>query len=324
MLAVTEYTYVKSAALQGMDMLKKVSPFKASCQLIVAFYFLLVFTPLATMAFQSKAPPATPAAVTQKVQPEPEPQQLSANYLDTDKPPTTPPPGNIPLYDTLTISERRKAGLPTAIPQVTPYYGDRVVYLTFDDGPDPDNTPAVLKILQTYHIKATFFVIGSEAEKHPDLVKSIYQQGHAIGNHTYSHVYRDIYKSAATYTAQLQRTDDIIKNITGARPRISRAPGGSAGSFTKEYWENLKSLGYMEVGWNISSGDASRSKAPQLAANIAKQVETNKFLWSHAIVLMHDGRGHEETIKALPEIIHIFKNLGFEFRVVNLETPPAW
>ncbi|MCP6652019.1 hypothetical protein NL518_28385, partial [Klebsiella pneumoniae] len=88
---------------------------------------------------------------------------------------------------------------------------------------------------------------------------------------------------------------EIIKNILGVRPRISRAPGGSTGSFTKEYWATLKNLGYTEVGWNISSGDASSAKAGQLVNNIAAQMD-NKNLWSHATLLMHDGRGHAETV----------------------------
>ncbi|MBP2656792.1 MAG: polysaccharide deacetylase family sporulation protein PdaB [Firmicutes bacterium] len=162
-----------------------------------------------------------------------------------------------------------------------------------------------------------------QIEKHPDILRQIYQEGHAIGNHSYNHVYRELYQSPNTYFSQLRRTDEIIKNILGVRPRISRAPGGSAGSFTKEYWDNLKKLGYTEVGWNISSGDASSAKAGQLVDNIAAQMD-NKNLWSHATLLMHDGRGHAETVKALPAIIKFYKDRQFEFRVVNFETPSPW
>lgn len=228
-----------------------------------------------------------------------------------------------PIYDVYTVIERQSKGLPTQLPAITPYYGERVVYLTFDDGPDPENTPVVLNILKNNNIKATFFVVGSEVEKNPELLKRIYQEGHAIGNHTYNHIYRELYKSASAYAEQLHRTDQIIKNLIGVRPNISRAPGGSAESFTKQYWEMLHKEGYLEVGWNVSSGDASRAKAVQIANNVMYQME-NRYLWSHAIVLMHDGRGHAETVKALPDIINFFKSHGYEFKVVNIETPPAW
>jgi peptidoglycan/xylan/chitin deacetylase (PgdA/CDA1 family) len=228
-----------------------------------------------------------------------------------------------PVYDVFTLEERQSRGLILETPKVSPYYGERVVYLSFDDGPEPENTPAILDILKSHGIKATFFVVGNQAEKHPDILRRIYQDGHAIGNHSYNHVYRELYQSANTYVSQLRRTDEIVKKIIGVRPRISRAPGGSAGSFTKEYWENLNKLGYIEVGWNISSGDASSAKANQIMNNVAIQME-NKNLWSHATVLMHDGRGHGETVKALPDIIKFYKERRFEFRVVNFETPSPW
>lgn len=233
-------------------------------------------------------------------------------------------PADLACYDRYTVAERKERGLPTELPPSEPYHSDKVVYLTFDDGPDPQNTPAVLDILRQEKIKASFFIVGSEAEKYPDLVRRIYQAGHAIGNHTYSHVYRDIYRSPASYATELHRTDSIIKAILGVRPRIVRAPGGTTGTFTADYWALLRSEGYREIGWNISAGDASASKAPQLVQNIAYQLVKNKFLWNHAIVLMHDGRGHDETVKALTEIIHTFKQQGFSFRVVNLATPAAW
>jgi len=230
---------------------------------------------------------------------------------------------NKPVYDKWTVYERRQNNLNTALPSLQHYYGEKVVYLTFDDGPDSENTPMVLDILNRNEVKATFFITGNQAEKNPELLNRIYSEGHAIGNHSYNHVYRDLYKSTSSYLEQLHRTDEIIKNIIGVRPRISRAPGGSAGSFTKQYWDAIRQEGYIEVGWNVSSGDASHAKAEQIFNNISHQMD-NKFLWSHAIILMHDGRGHDETVKALPNIIKYFKDRNFEFRVVSLETPPPW
>lgn len=279
-------------------------------------------------AYRAPAPPP-PAAVEVEADAEEAPAVAGAapspgGYMLAAEPEPELPAAGKPAYDELTVSERRQAGLPTALPVVMPYYGERTVYLTFDDGPDPDVTPAVLAILRQEAVKATFFVVGTQVEKAPDTLRQIYGEGHAIGNHSYNHVYRELYRSPVAYIGQLNRTDYIIKSVIGVRPLVSRAPGGSAGSFTSAYWEELKKAGYTEAGWNIYCGDASRAKAADLVATVADQLEQRPFLWSHAIVLLHDGRGHEETAKALPAIIRLFKDRGFEFRVVNLETPPAW
>ncbi|SMC55754.1 polysaccharide deacetylase family protein [Sporomusa malonica] len=309
-------------------MKKKSKFFQAMCSLSAMCLTLLVSSPLALLAF-SDFKSSVPVAA----------QTINQGELLTDVKYTSPgmavdayymnenadnqPITAKPVYDVFTVEERQAKGLVLENPEVRPYYGEKVVYLTFDDGPEPENTPVILDILKSHGIKATFFVVGNQAEKHPEILRRIYQEGHAIGNHSYNHVYRDLYQSANTYVSQLRHTDEIVKKIIGVRPRISRAPGGSAGSFTKEYWESLKKLGYIEVGWNISSGDASSAKASRIMNNIATQMD-NKNLWSHATVLMHDGCGHAETVKALPDIIKFYKDRQFEFRVINLETPSPW
>jgi peptidoglycan/xylan/chitin deacetylase (PgdA/CDA1 family) len=229
-----------------------------------------------------------------------------------------------PEYDLFTNQERRENNLPTALPIIEPYFGEKIIYLTFDDGPDSENTPLVLAILKEYNVKATFFVVGTQVSKHPEILQQIFTAGHAIGNHTYNHVYRELYQSTTNYIEQLQHNDEVIKGIINVRPRISRAPGGTTGHFTSEYWKALKVQGYIEVGWNISSGDASSAKADTILKNIIDQTKKNTYLWSHAILLMHDGKGHRETVKALPSIIKFYKEQGFEFRVINATTPPAW
>ncbi len=228
-----------------------------------------------------------------------------------------------PLYDSYLTNERLRSNLPLSLPPAQPYKGAKVVYLTFDDGPDPQNTPAVLDILKKEQIKATFFLVGTQIEKHPALVQRLFSEGHAIGNHTYDHIYKSLYQSPQSYVSQLNHTDELLKSIILCRPRISRAPGGSTGSFNKGYWDILKQNGYIEVGWNVSSGDASAAKAAAIEGNVLTQMKQT-FLQSHAIVLMHDGPGHIETVRALPGIIQALKAQGFEFRVVNTQTPAAW
>lgn len=290
-------------------MTKKSDLLKTICIVCGIFFIFLVSAPLITLAL-----PTIQVTSAEKELPP----------VAGSMPDTASAAANKPEYDTFTVSERQKNNLSTALPITEPYYGTKVVYLTFDDGPDPENTPLILDILKENNVKATFFVLGTEVMKYPDILKRIYEEGHAIGNHSYNHIYRELYQSEHTYIEQLHHNDDIIKNVIHVRPHISRAPGGSAGSFTPAYWDLLKQQGYIEVGWNISSGDASSAKADQILANIIQQTQKNNFLWSHAILLMHDGKGHKETVKALPQIIKFYKDNGFEFQFVSSKTPSAW
>jgi peptidoglycan-N-acetylglucosamine deacetylase len=200
---------------------------------------------------------------------------------------------------------------------------EKVVYLTFDDGPDPVNTPRILDILKGKAVHATFFVIGTQVEAYPHILQRIYAEGHAIGNHSYNHRYNELYQSPQAYISQLQKNDAIIEQAIGIKPLVSRAPGGTVGHFNDEYWAALKQRDYHDVGWNISSGDASSARAAQITNNVISQAK-KQYLWSHAIVLMHDGSGHLETVAALPQVIDFFKQEGFEFRVVDRSTPSAW
>ncbi|MBR0061843.1 MAG: polysaccharide deacetylase family protein, partial [Selenomonadaceae bacterium] len=101
----------------------------------------------------------------------------------------------IPVYDRYIIWERQEKGLPIVLPELEPYYGESTVYLTFDDGPDDKVTPQILDILKAEGVKATFYVCGNMVEANPSVLKRIFDEGHAIGNHSYNHRYDEIYKS---------------------------------------------------------------------------------------------------------------------------------
>lgn len=191
------------------------------------------------------------------------------------------------------------------------------VYLTFDDGPESVDTPLILNILDTYGVKATFFVIGTSVEKNPELLKEIYRRGHAVGNHTYNHVYSEIYQSPQAFINSIKKNEALIYGLTGQKPKVIRDPGGIA-------WKNqaitdlvLKN-GYSMVQWNVDSYDSN--KAYQEPAQIIKNVQlqaANKKLWPGMIILMHDGKGHLNTVRALPTIIEMLIDQGFEFAVLK-------
>lgn len=247
------------------------------------------------------------------------PAYITANDSFTNLQLDTPA---IPVYDSYTIAERRSKNLPTQLPQLTPYKDGKVAYLTFDDGPDDKNTPAILDILKENDVPATFYVTGAHAELHPDVLKRIFADHHAIGNHSYDHDYHKLYPSIDGFLHEMQKTDDIIKNIIGVRPLILRAPGGVIGNFTSAYPPALAANGYVEHDWNVSSADAApgHPTAQDFIGNIDSQTDNKDF----AIILMHSSEGHEETVKALPEIIRILKAKGFSFGVITPMTPQPW
>ncbi|MBQ7629690.1 MAG: polysaccharide deacetylase, partial [Selenomonadaceae bacterium] len=124
---------------------------------------------------------------------------------------------------------------------------------------------------------------------------------------------------------QFQRTDDIIMEQIGVRPLIIRAPGGTCGAFNADYWDMVKSSGYVEHDWNVLTRDAEsggKTAAAQIA-NVQGQMEANGDLKS-VILLMHSTSAKDATVEALPEIIHYFKDRGYTFGVVTPMTPQPW
>ena len=201
----------------------------------------------------------------------------------------------------------------------------KVAYLTFDDGPDGKNTPAILDILRDAGIHATFYVTGIQAETHPEMLRRIYDEGHAIGNHSYDHRYEKLYPNVNGFLAEMEKTDEIIHGIIGVRPLILRAPGGVISHFTDAYAPALRANGYVEHDWNISSADAAPNHpvAQDFIDNIDGQM--NGAAATHtAIILMHSSEGHEETVKALPRIIDILRAKGYTFGVITPMTPQPW
>src|SRR5690606_22973305 len=120
---------------------------------------------------------------------------------------------------------------------------------TFDDGPSK-HTDEVLKILEEAGVPATFFILGKQAERYPEVVNRIYEAGHAIGNHTYDHNYETLYSSFGAFWAQIKETEEILRQITGERTTLVRAPGGTYGHFDSNYFKWLELGGYRVFDWN--------------------------------------------------------------------------
>ena len=229
-----------------------------------------------------------------------------------------------PVYDAYGVWDRQEKNLTMTLPDLTPYENESVVYLTFDDGPDDKITPQILDILKQEEVKATFFVLGVNVETYPEVLKRIFEEGHAIGNHSYNHVYGELYKSPWDFAQQMIKTDEIIQAYIGVRPLIIRAPGGVAGAFDKNYWEMTRAMGYVEYDWNTSTEDATPQvpNASTQINNVLQQLGDNP---PHMVILlMHSKDGKEETVKALPELIHMFRDWGYKFGVITPMTPQPW
>ena len=274
----------------------------------------------------SKETPSLPQPVQEAAEESAaEPQEPGRVFAADDLSNLAPDAPDIPVYDKHTLAERRAAGLPTALPDITPYRTGKTVYLTFDDGPDDKNTPAVLDILREAGVKATFYVTGRQAEAHPDVLQRIYDEGHAIGNHSYDHRYEKLYPDVNGFLAEMERTDEIIYGILGVRPLILRAPGGRIGHFTAAYAPASRANGYVEHDWNVSSADAAPGHpvAQDFIDNISSETD-QEVAARTAIILMHSSEGHEETVKALPKIIELLKAKGYTFGVITPMTPQPW
>ncbi|MFL0251356.1 polysaccharide deacetylase family protein [Clostridium neuense] len=207
--------------------------------------------------------------------------------------------------------------------------GKKTVYLTFDDGPSTTVTPKILDILKANGVHATFFLVGHAIEgssKAADLVRRAYNEGNAIGDHTYSHDMKKLYRyngrnvvDVDAFMNEVDRTQSIIKNILGPTffTRIVRMPGGH---MSRVYYKdpNLPQLdsvfrqrNLVSVDWNAYDHDAEGRK--EYSGELFNHVKNEVGNHEKAIILMHDTYGKEETAKALPNIIQYLKAQGYEF-----------
>jgi len=194
--------------------------------------------------------------------------------------------------------------------------GRKVAYLTFDDGPSINNTPKILDILKKSNIKATFFVIGENAEKNSELIKREVAEGHVVGNHTYSHNMKYIYSDPSNFISDLDKGDKVLKSIIGNEYNLKliRFPGGSFGQKLQPYREAAKKAGYHYVDWNDLNGDAEHNNVPVSALLNELQKYT---IQDHVVILMHDAPAKVTTEQALPQAIEFLKSKGYTFETLK-------
>jgi len=183
----------------------------------------------------------------------------------------------------------------------------RRVAMTFDDGPHPENTPRILDALDAYGARATFFLQGDAADRHPQIVREIARRGHEIGNHGYSH--QDARAVASNvYVADVMRAQAAIEDILGqAMRRMFRPPFGNV---TAASMLALLRLRFQFVFWSLDSRDSFIEHAPALVEHVGKQrIEPG------CIMLLHEDYPH--TVRALAELIGIVKQRGMALVTVK-------
>ncbi|QAY96650.1 polysaccharide deacetylase [Methylovirgula ligni] len=191
------------------------------------------------------------------------------------------------------------------------------IALTFDDGPDPTWTPQILDILKAKHVEATFFIIGENAGASPDIVEREYEEGHDVGNHTFTHP-NVIELPLSMAKLEINATRRLFEAITGHSMRLFRAPFmGDSDPTTMDELVPValaQSMGFVSVGLRIDPDDWLRPPAQTIVDRILKQVSDPDPDNVGNVILLHDAGGdRSETIKALPELIDALRARGFQF-----------
>lgn len=179
---------------------------------------------------------------------------------------------------------------------------NRKIAITFDDGPDPVYTPQLLDGLKERGAKASFFLMGKQAEAHPELVRRIQEEGHLIGNHTYSHI-QLTKKNREAFKAELKKTNELLTGITGEEVLFVRPPYGC--------WDKSleTELTMLPVLWNIDPLDWSSTNVSGIVKKVTDKAQEN------AVILMHDE--YASSVAAALEIVDILQKEGYEFVTVE-------
>ncbi|TFE24561.1 polysaccharide deacetylase family protein [Cohnella luojiensis] len=258
-----------------------------------------------------------------------------AVFADTTTPtetaspaPTVPPTesnaptGTAPSTESETPTETAESTPPSAqstAPPVTDpqetnqdkYQGRKLIALTFDDGPDSKYTPQILDILKKYDAKATFFVVGLQVAKNPDVARRIIKEGHTIGNHSWSH--SDLTKlSEKKLKAEIEKTQQAVVKATGIAPELVRAPYGA---YSDKVLKSIRLEHMKHVYWTVDTRDWAGTSVSDMRKNVLTNAHKG------GVILMHSfgGRKHaiEHTIELLPSIIEELGDKGYEFVTVE-------
>ncbi|MFF8259170.1 polysaccharide deacetylase family protein [Streptomyces virginiae] len=237
---------------------------------------------------------------------------LAATDGSADKAADTKPPGSAASAGNPGAA-RRASGIPLGISRLAQGPG-RDVAITIDDGPDPRWTPQVLQVLRKNHVKATFCMIGTKAQKYPELVRAVAADGHRLCNHSVDHDVTMDHKPVAFQKQQILEGKAMIeKAAPGVPVGYYRAPGGA---FTPDSRAIAAASGMRPLGWSVDPKDWSRPGLPAIISAVEEKLPRQPT------VLFHDGGGdRSETVAALKEYLPWLTSQGYRFTFPARTTP---
>ena len=187
---------------------------------------------------------------------------------------------------------------------------EKIVSLTFDDGPHLINTPLLLDVLKDHEVKASFFVAGENVEMYPEITNRIIKEGHEIGNHTYTHIY-NIHMTKEKMLEEIKKTNDILLRTINQKPTFFRPVGGYhndviISSATEQHHKVIL------WSWHQDPKDWTNRGSYEIANHVIKNIHPGD------VILLHDGGGNRlQTIEAVKEIIPILKQQGYSFLTLS-------
>ena len=203
---------------------------------------------------------------------------------------------------------------------------DKIIYLTFDDGPTRDNTLNILDTLDSYGIKATFFVQGKNVKNYPDRIVATVQRGHLVGCHSYSHEIGEIYQDVSSFLDEIEEYEKVVKEALGesvfaSMNKVIRFPGGTTTNSmlsrdeAKQFIASVRASGYAVYDWIILTGDAQgNSTAQEFIDSLKEGLEENNEANKPLIALLHDKWSTNES---LSEILDYLVNEGYYFDTID-------
>ncbi|MCY9369539.1 polysaccharide deacetylase family protein [Bacillus haynesii] len=203
--------------------------------------------------------------------------------------------------------------------QTAPEIG-KVVYLSFDDGPNPAASDKILRLLDKYHAKATFFMLKPNIEQNPDIVKKMVENGHSVGSHGVTHQVSKIYKSPESFAAEMNDTLKAIKETTNVDTHLIRSPYGSKPYITGPFQEVIKRDRFNLWDWTVDSEDwKSANTNGQFVNNVIQQVN-NLAGVEPLVVLMHEK---PTTAAHLEKLLKYFQENGYEMKSIHDSIRPV-
>lgn len=203
--------------------------------------------------------------------------------------------------------------------QTAPEIG-KVVYLSFDDGPNPAASDKILRLLDKYHAKATFFMLKPNIEQNPDIVKKMVENGHSVGSHGVTHQVSKIYKSPESFAAEMNDTLKAIKETTNVDTHLIRSPYGSKPYITGPFQEVIKRDHFNLWDWTVDSEDwKSANTNGQFVNNVIQQVN-NLAGVEPLVVLMHEK---PTTATHLEKLLKYFQENGYEMKSIHDSIRPV-